>query len=210
MCSNIDWPDASKHEHLYTSETVRRQRSKQTIPNCAFHPLKHIYHHNKSRSCQYRIVLYIHRNNNHKSRNCQYRIVLSMHWDRIIKISACMKVGLMPRVHAYTLASPPPSPGWGTWGPHVSQRTSCAHRHSAPVPTLASLFLLALFPTRLPRESRSLRVRERRRGSHNWINRPGLPPLPTDSKRPAGNACKWSHTRSSARAERYQTAIRTG
>ena len=89
----------------------------------------------------------------------------------------------MPRVHAYTLASPPPSPGWGTWGPHVSQRTSCAPRHSAPVPTLASLFLLALFPTRLPRESRSLRVRERRRGSHNWINRPGLPPLPARTGR---------------------------
>ena len=90
-----------------------------------------------------------------------------------------MKVGLMPRVHAYTLASPPPSPGWGTWGPHVSQRTSCAHRHNAPVPTLASLFLLALFPTRLPRESRSLRVRERRRGSHNWINRPRPPATPS-------------------------------
>ena len=77
----------------------------------------------------------------------------------------------------------PSQPGWGTWGPHVSQRTSCAHRQSAPVPTLALLFLFAFLYQRLPKERPPPSPRGAERDSD--MNPPPRPPsLPTDSKRP--------------------------
>ena len=106
-----------------------------------------------------------------------------------MRFEACIHMHIQKLAHTYenymheTPRVAPSQPGWETWGPHVSQRTSCAHRQSAPVPTLALLFLLALFPT-VAKSQVALRVREGRSGfqaldrpprtRHSQLTRSGL------------------------------------